>query len=327
MHLLDWASDMVDPRPNPLYPERLIITGVDEVLGANLAVALSDRFTVLGLHQSLEVWLDGCQTARWSPDDRKALRAIVREVKPQWIVHCGPLARGSWDMPEQVPDGKAEARTCRLLAELAAEVESRLTVLSTDAVFAGPRMFHGEETLATKSYPFARAALQVERALQKTRALIVRTHAYGWSPMDAEPGFAEQAWQALAEGTLRRFAADWHATPILATDLAELLHRAHGRGLEGICHIAGAERTSQYRFVVELAMAFGLKGPLVPSEETSPSTARPARLAETSLHSPRVRHDLDASLPLLREGLARFADQAKSGFRSQLRMRPQPLAA
>lgn len=318
---------MGDPRLNPLTPERLVITGVDGVIGANLAVALADRFTIFGLHHAPEVRVDGCQTVRWAPGDWTALRTLVREVRPQWILHCGPLARGSWDLPEQAPDGKAEARTCRLLAELAAEVEGRLTVLSTDAVFAGPRMFHCEEAPVAKSHPFARAALQMERALQKTAALVVRTHAYGWSPIDAEPGFAEQAWQALAEGSFRPFAADHHATPILVTDLAELLHRAYVRGWEGLCHLAGAERTSQYRFAAELAMAFGLKGPLVSSEDSPTAKPRSARLAETSLNSPRARHELGCPLPLLREGLARFAEQAQSGFRRRLRMRQQPLAA
>ncbi len=318
---------MVDPRLSSLIPERLVITGVDGVIGANLAMALADHFTILGLHHAPEVRGDGCQTVRWPPGDRAALKSLVREVKPQWIVHCGALARGSWDLPEQAPDGKAEAQTCRLLAELAAEVDSRLTVLSTDAVFVGPRMFHGEEASVAKLSLFARAALQMERALQKTAALVVRTHAYGWSPIDAEPGFAEQAWQALAEGSLRPFAADRHATPILVADLARLLHRAYVRGWEGLCHLAGAERTSQYRFAAELAMAFGLKGPLMSSEDSAAAKPRSARLAETSLNSLRAQHELGCSLPLLREGLNRFAEQARSGFRERLRMRQQPLAA
>jgi dTDP-4-dehydrorhamnose reductase len=319
---------MLDLRGSGQTPERLVITGVDGVVGANLAAALAERFAVLGLHHSRAAPLDVCPTAHWAPCDRKALTTLLREVRPQWILHCGPLARGSWDLPDEAPDAKDERRACLLLAELAAQFEARLTVLSTDAVFAGPRMFHVESGATTSRLrPFARAALQVERALQKTAALVVRTHAYGWSPVDAEPGFAEQVWQALGEGTRRGFAADRHATPILATDLAGLLHRAYVRGLAGVCHLAGAERASQYRFAVELAMAFGLKGPVVSSEESPATAGRASRLRETSLDSTRVRGELDASLPLLREGLARFAEQARSGFRARLQTRRQPLAA
>lgn len=318
---------MVDPRVRNPNPERLVITGVDGTVGANLAVALAGRFAVLGLHQAPTVSLDGCQTARCAVNDAKTLTSAVRETKPHWIVHCGPFARSSWDVPDETPDHAAEARTCRLLAQLAAQAEGRLTVLATDAVFAGPRMFHCEKAPTTRSHPFAQAALRWERALQKTTALVVRTHAYGWSPAGAAPGFAEQTWQALAEGVFRPLAVDRHATPILATDLAILLHRAYVRGLEGICHIAGAERTSQHHFAVELAMACGLKGPLAPTEGTPNTDPRRARLGETSLNTQRARRDLDAAMPLLRDGLARFAEQAQSGFRARLQARPQPIAA
>jgi dTDP-4-dehydrorhamnose reductase len=318
---------MVDPRLRTSQPERLIVTGVDGIVGANLALALADRFAVVGLHHSLAVSLEGCQTARCASNDSKTLASVVRDTKPHWIIHCGPLAQSSWDVPDQRPDHAAEARTCRLLADLATQAEGRLTVIGTDAVFTGPRMFHCEKAPTTKSHPFAQAALRVERALQKTTALIVRTHAYGWSPAGAAPGFAEQAWQALAEGAFQPLAADRHATPILVADLAALVYRAYLRGLEGICHIAGAERTSQYRFAVELAMACGLKGPVVPTEELPPTAARQTRLGETSLNTQRARYDLGAAMPLVRDGLARFAEQAKSGFRARLQTRAQPIAA
>lgn len=300
--------------------KRLIVTGVDGAIGANLAVSLAGRFEVLGLYQDYPVSLVGCATARWSPArDRQASRVILTQ-RPDWIIHCGPLSCPSWDVPaDKVPEG--EPRICRLLAELADRVGAPLTVISTDAVFTGPRLFHGEESPAGNAHRFAQAARRLEQALSGSKALIVRTHAYGWSPSGGEPGLAEQAYQALAEGILRRFAVDCYATPVVATDLAELLYRAYQRGLCGLYHIAGAERTSQYRFATELAAAFGLRGPIVP-EEREPRCADPAERAifsETSLNTQRAQRDLEMPMPFLREGLERFAAQARNGFRAGLR--------
>jgi len=294
---------------------RLLIFGVESTVGANLALALLDRFAVLGLYEGHPVRLEGCRTASWNPADAAGARRLILEHRPHWILYCGRLCQSSWDMPQEKPGGEDECRTVRRLAGVAAEVGSRLTVLSTDAVFASPRMFHGETDPALNLRPFAQAALQVERAVRDSEALVVRTHAYGWSPAGNKPGFAERVWQCLLAASSCPSSPHCHATPILATDLAELLWLAYRRRLEGLCHIAGAERISQRRFAAELALAFGLtQGTELPREGPLESSD----FQETSLDTRRARRGLQRGMPMLREGLERFAQQAVNGFRARL---------
>jgi len=303
--------------------QRLLVLGVDRVLGANLALALSDRFAVLGLHQDRSVRLDGCQTAPWNRADRAALARLIRRHAPHWIIHGGPLACSSWDAPAQVPESQEEAETVSFLAGVSAEMGSRLTVLSTDAVFAGPRLFHGEDDHAFSRRSFARAARQAEQTVRDSGALLVRTCAYGWGPTGVEPGFAERVWQSLKEGACTALDPHRHATPILATDLAELLWLAYRRGLRGLYHVAGAERTSAYRFGGELAAAFGLRNRVTPAREDPFQPREPDQLQETSLATRRARRELDRPMPMLRDGLDRFAEQAVNGFRARLRLPAQ----
>jgi dTDP-4-dehydrorhamnose reductase len=305
-----------------------LITGVDGMLGANLACSLGGRCAAVGLFGRHPVSLPGVKTSHWDPADPAALAGRIRRERPQWIIHCGPLARGSWDLPHEAPRAKHEADTCALLAGLCREAGSRLTVLLTDAVFAGPRLFHDEQTAANSRQPFALAAQRVEKALAAAGALVVRTHAYGWSPAGAPPGFAEQVWQTLVQGKAAHVDPDRHATPILAGDLAELLWRAYGRRLQGLYHLAGAERTSAYRFSVELAAAFGLTSPAPAPEQDPLDGADTRHLHETSLNTRRARRELAGPMPTLREGLNRFAEQAANGYRARLRCgAPQAMAA
>jgi dTDP-4-dehydrorhamnose reductase len=312
------------PRQQMSGPERLVVTGVDGIVGANLALWLADRFEVVGLFDAHPVSIPGVRTLRWDPESPHAWRDGVLGERPHWIIHCGPPASGSWDVPEPCPDGQREARTCRLLADLARRQGSRLTVISSDAVFAGPRLFHDERSTAASAEPFARAVRQAEETLQGTSSLLVRTHAYGWAPAGTRPGFAERAWQTLLEGRTPRFDPDRHATPILATTLAELVWLAYRRGLRGTYHVAGAERTSADRFAAELAAAFGLRCDDPLSAPDRRSAADPfglvhaAHLHETSLHTGRARRDLGRAMPMLREGLERFAEQAATGYRALL---------
>lgn len=311
-----------DREPNP---QRLLVSGADGFLGANLALSLADRFAVLGLFGKRPISLAGCTTAPCDPADRAALAVLVGRERPQWTIHCGPLASASWDLPETPFDAEEEARRCMLLAEACSEVGSRLTVISTDAVFAGPRLFHDEQASVTGRQPFARAARGVEQALEPAGALVVRTHAYGWGSSGTEPGFAERVWQSLSEAAPCRLDPHQHATPILATDLAELLWLAYRRGLEGLYHIAGAERTSAYRFAQELAAAFELRNDPVATDDEPPVDPEADHLHETSLSTRRARRALGRPMPMLREGLERFAEQATSGFRSRLRALASPV--
>jgi dTDP-4-dehydrorhamnose reductase len=291
---------------------RLIVTGVEGTLGGNLALALSERFSVLGLYHRRAIWLDGCRTAPWRPDDKPDWQATIRREAPCWIVHCGPLARSSWDASPEIPDGSREGRFWAALARLAGSLEARLTVLTTDAVFAGPRMFHIEDSPAAGRRPLGRAAVEAERYLKESlHVLLVRTHAYGWSPPGDEAGLVERVWSSLVHGGREPLEVDRHATPILAADLAELLVCAYRRRLTGLCHVAGAERTTPRQFARQLARAFGIAGDFPAADAGS--------LDETTLATERARQGLDHPMPMFREGIGRLVQQARTGYRRRLR--------
>lgn len=297
--------------------ERLLIVGVDGLVGANLALALSDRTTVLGLYRDQTVELDGCQTAPWKSREPSELDAAIRRHQPKWVVYCGPTACSSWDSLDRAFEGVVESRVVSRLGRLCAQAGIALTVVSTDAVFAGPRLFHNENDAVHSLGPFAQAALQVENALGPTEGLIVRTHAYGWGPVGSETSFACRVWQSLTEGTSCTWDPHRHATPILATDLAELLWLAYRRGLRGVRHVAGAERTSEYRFAGELATVLGLTNRPVPADEGS---SEMGFSRETSLDARLAARELGRPMPWLWDGLERFAEQAVNGFRSRFRV-------
>jgi dTDP-4-dehydrorhamnose reductase len=309
---------MQDFRHRLPEPQRLLVTGVDGTIGANLALSLAGRFAVFGLFQRHPVSLPGCRTAAWESAGTARWDALIRLERPHWIIHCGALASSSWDVPDECPDADHETRTCSLLAKLAAELGSRLTVISSDAVFAGPRLFHDETAPAANPHPFAQAVRGAEDALEAADALVVRTHAYGWSPAGAPPGFAERVWQTLIKQGPVRFDPDRHATPILASCLAEYLDLAYRRGLQGRYHVAGAERISAYRFAIELATAFGLSGWGASADGDPLEHGEPDHLHETSLSTRRAQRALGRPMPMLRDGLERFARQATDGFRARL---------
>jgi dTDP-4-dehydrorhamnose reductase len=286
--------------------KRLLVTGIETSIGGNLALTLADRCEVLGLYDRAPLVPAG-RALPWPDEDPQALAALVDDWQPQWIVHCGPLSAASWDAPPDEERALREPRRVESLWDLAQCYGARMTVLSSDAVFAGPRMFHEEDAPVASSAPVASWTRAMERIVENSEALLVRSHAYGLN-CDGQAGFAEQALTALTRRESLSASGRRHATPILASDLAELLWRAYELRLHGLYHLAGAERTSQHRFVTELAEILGvetLDACRQPTEETS-------SICETSLSSKRARRVLGMATPALGEGLLRFVEQAQS---------------
>jgi dTDP-4-dehydrorhamnose reductase len=294
--------------------DTLLVIGAESTVGANVACTLAESFQVVGLSRSRDVELDGCRTiaCEFTPAE---LGRWIDEVAPAWIIFSGALSRSSWDEAELPAEWlAAEPRLASAVADKALALGARLTYISTDAVFAGPQMFHAEDASTLAAGPLAEAALAAEQAVIAAGGLVVRTNAYGWSPTE-EVGFAERFWQSLETGGPIVADAHRHASPILATDLAKLLHAAHRAGLNGTLHIAGAERTNPRRFAHELAGALGMprKQPLVMADIVW------QRAKETSLVCRRAQQSLGQPLPMLREGLRRFVAQLDNGHRDHLR--------
>jgi dTDP-4-dehydrorhamnose reductase len=297
--------------------DKLLLLGADSMLGANLALALEDRFDGTGVSCQLP-HVAGCrQTVVGDPLDAAFVARLVAEEQPDWIVYSGPTSHSSWEAraDEQPPSA---IEVVRQLVAATAESGAALSIISSDAVFAGPRLFHEEQSRATADTPYAHAALALEESLAGTHALVVRTHAYGWSPSEEAPGPIDTLVDKLSASSGASGDGLCYATPILATDLAELLAAAYEKDLHGLYHITGAERTNQSRFVSELAAALDLPQPLAAAGSVAtvaPLVDRP--VAETSLNTRRARRDLGLPMPLLREGLERLAAQRDNGFRAR----------
>lgn len=293
--------------------QRVLIVGVDSVLGSNLALEFTKWFDVCGLYSRFPIEVDGCRTEQQAAGDDGLLAQIDR-IAPQRVIFSGALSQSSWNEFDRSTN---DASVIRPLLTGCDELEYTLTVVSSDAVFTGPRLFHAEFDFRLATGALAREARQVEQLLEGTSALLVRTHAYGWSPVpDFVPGI-ERLWNDIRFSSKCPLDSGRHATPILASDLALLLCRAMDCELTGLYHIAGAERINPHRFGSELASILGLPRRHVRFTRTDVRDNASIGI-ETSLVTRRVSTTLKTSMPLVRDGLKRLAEQAEQGYASQL---------
>ena len=306
--------------------DTILVVGVESAVGANIAASYTGRYRVIGLTSArTPMAIDGCEIRYCPADDSNTIRNWAAAVRPDWIILCGPASESTWsrsDLPGLEPNSASRA-----WAQAASEFNGRLTVISSDAVFTGPWVFHAEDCPSRCPTAPAQAIAAMEREVAENcaHAMIVRTNVFGWSPRAAAPGWIERLLEGLESGSVTSQDCVRHATPILATDLAEILERAYRRGLEGTWHIAGAERINPAQFALRLADEFGL--PYPPSPPVSSLLERPQGFGcgETSLQTSKIRRALGIPLPMVSEGLRRLHEQCENGFRDRLNPAPLPL--
>lgn len=310
--------------------ENTLVVGVDRVVGANLAVSLSGLQPVYGVALTTPVSDDICEHEVCNSINAEDAVAIAEQFRPQRIVFAGVGSDSCWaDSPQSDWDHALDSATSWLSA--AEAVEAQFTLISSDAVFTGPWMFHAENSHSLCGSPRAVTLRQIEqRALdRRPDALIVRTNAFGWSPVvDREPQpWLETLVSRLQLGQRPRIDCLRHGSPILATDLALVLAKAWRCGLTGPYHIAGAERVNPLQFARRLAHQFAL--PFVSETEAESLTDRVQGFGrgETSLQTRKIRRALGIGLPLVSEGIQRLYEQYLGGHRDRLRGRkPLPEA-
>lgn len=306
------------PQQGGYRVDKLLIAGVETVVGGNLAAWLSSRWQVAGVAWEQAVQVAECAIVKGEPSGSRPIEVRESE-KPDWVVFCGPSAESSW---ESASGGFAAGRWTELAAawaKAARDWRVPFTLISSDAVFTGPWMFHRENGTCFCDSPRGVGYRQMEQGVLEANpgALVVRTQAFGWSPVVGREGLPERVVGKLATGEVVRLDCQRHATPILATDLAEILEVAWRKSLTGVYHVGGGERVSPFRFGCLLADQFGLAMSGLAADVSPGSAGREFGSVETSLQSRKIRKALELPLPLIREGLARLHEQHVSGYRER----------
>ena len=300
--------------------EQILIAGIDSVVGANVAAHLAESFRVIGTTSTSPVSIEGCETIV-TADDAQAIRQAATRHRPNRIVLCQAAGDSAWHRVGGWIASPAAIESARSWTRTASELGIPVTLFSSDAVFTGPWMFHGETSDSLCSSMQARSLRTLENSTleQAQQSLIVRTHAYGWSPVADGSGWIEGIVAALESEQPGIFDCAAHATPILATDLAEILPLCWEAGLSGIYHISGAERVSPHRFVCALARIFDLATPKGSTLAPAESAADAFGQGETSLRTRAVQRAVGRPMPMLVEGLERLLEQKNGGFDRRFR--------
>ena len=297
--------------------DKILVAGVNTVVGANLAEALCDQRSVIGVSMTDAIQLPTCEVESEIPRKANAISDLLQRTKPSRLVLCSAGAVSSWD--ENHRPQASDVAQAKAWIDSAHRIGCHLTLISSDAIFTGPCMFHAENShsLCTSSESALLRQIEDHATALSSDSLIVRTHAIGWQAGN-EQGWLESLLATIERGTIGPVDFARHGTPMLATDLAEVLKKSWESGLVGTHHVAGAERISPREFAMRLADHFRLPKPATPIAGSLIDRSVGFGCGETSLQTRKIRRALGIPLPLLDESLDKLYQQHLNGYRANL---------
>lgn len=296
--------------------ERIFIVGMDSVVGANAALHFAERHTVAGVWLNQQVDVEDCHAEPAAHGI--GIAEQLREFQPDCVIYCGPESYSSWESGTAVRIVSTGADLAARWASAANALNAKFVMVSSDAVFTSPWLFHDETSPGYCESAAARTILKSEQHVLASdpQALIIRTNAYGWSPTGE--GLIETLFRQI-EGH-RHVDQDHirHATPILASDLVDIIERALAEDLVGIYHVAGAERVNPMSFAQRLADQFDLPWMVLRKETSLDERAVGFGAGESSLQTKKIRKALCVAMPMIAEGLEQLSRQQVDGHRDRL---------
>lgn len=286
---------------------KILLTGKHGQLGFELQRSLAP------LGEILAVDVADCNLA-----DADAIRALVREVKPDLIVN--PAAYTAVDKAESEPvlAHAINAVAPGILGEEAARLGAWVIHYSTDYVFDGTKAGVYVETDATNPQSvYGTTKRDGEVALQKSgcRSLILRT---SWVVGAHGGNFAKTMLRLAAERESLNVVADQWGAPtsaaLLADVTAQLVGRARREGLDGypfgLYHLVAGGETNwcEYaRVVIAQAQATGrpmkLKSDAINAITTKDYPTPASRPANSRLDTSLFKKTFGLELPHWQEGV------------------------
>jgi dTDP-4-dehydrorhamnose reductase len=301
---------------------RVLITGVNGLLGGNLLHLFSEQWNIAGVESHKRIRPRGdypllveANMAAWQ--SAADVADAVGDVRPDAIVHCAAMTNVDACETDRSAALALHRDATAHLAAYAAAIGAHLVHISTDHIFDGTRGRYREDDEPSPLNAYAETKLAGERAIAESgaSAAIVRTNFFGFN-MQEKHDFAGRIIAAVREKNPITLFSDIVFSPILANTLAGIIARIVAERHTGVIHVAARDACSKYEFGMRLAAAFGLDASFILSAPAAFSVPRPKNM---SLNVSAAERIFGVRLLTVNESIARYRLLADAGYGTEIK--------
>jgi dTDP-4-dehydrorhamnose reductase len=265
---------------------RIFITGGSGLLGSKLSqIALEEGHEIFSGHN--HNLPENGLPVKFDLNAESNISKAVNLVQPEVIFHTAALTDVDKCETERDLACQINIRGTKFLAEAAKNSGAFLIYISTDYVFDGSRGMYREDDHTNPISHYGYTKLLGEKYADcVARPCVI----YGSKPASGKVNFALWIIDKLQKGERIKIVTDQYISPTLNTNLARMLLEAGEKRLEGIYHMAGAERISRFDYACRLADTFGLDKSMIDPSKMSEIGWKAKRPTDSSMDVSKAAH-------------------------------------
>ena len=302
---------------------KAFVTGVCGQLGHDCVNELAGRgWEVLGsdIQEVYSGVADGTAVTkapyvRLDITDREAVHRVIREAKPDVILHCA-----AWTAVDAAEEEENREKVDRInhlgtlyIAEAAKELDAKMIYISTDYVFdgKGERPWEPDDDCFAPLNVYGKSKLAGEQAVRRllTKYFIVRI---AWVFGLNGKNFIRTMIGVGKTHEEVRVVTDQVGTPTYTLDLARLLADMAGTEKYGTYHATNeGGYISWYDFCCEFYRQYGLGTKVIPVTTAEYGLSKAARPENSRLDKKKLTEAGFTPLPDWKDAVARYLKEAK----------------
>lgn len=314
---------------------RIYVTGGTGLVGCNVirvAVERHGAHVFATIHRRQPTLPVAFDYGAVDTSDRDQVLRSVRAFRPEAIVHCAAIL----DLPLIYRDRelgwRSYVQSTRYLTEAANEIGAKMILISTDWVFDGTQAFADETTPPNPINYYGLLKVVAETCLAASGdnwavARVAGVNGMHWArpelTLAQNVGLGNFAWAVISELQQDRAFTVWEGdvnmrgTPVLASEIGEMIIRIVELDKRGIFHCCGGESVGRLEFARAAAQVFELNADLIESGPWDASDAANWRgipvPRDTSLSASYTEQQLAYPLLDVRSALEKLRWQVQTG--------------
>ncbi len=247
---------------------RALITGASGFVGSQLGQRMSRDHEILGITFRSSRPLP-FPTQRVDLTDERTVAFVVREFRPDVIVHSAALSRVLACQTEPALAEAVNVAATGRLARWAERLHAKLIFLSSDQVFAGDKGLYIESDLPKPINVYGRTKLSAEREVLETSSanLVIRSNSVVGPSQGGGESFSDWVLNRVQSGMRVPLFQDQYRSPLHVRTLLDVLVSACIHDVTGLIHVGGPKRMSRRELGYAVIRAYGLTPDLVDETE------------------------------------------------------------
>lgn len=285
---------------------KLYITGIAGLLGNNIVKKLVNRCDITGV-DIIDIKIPNVSYEKFSLYETERLKEHIKKVAPDAVIHTA--AAVNVDECEENPEWayKLNEEITGSIADICDSLGIKMVYISTDAVFDGENeKLYNEDDVVNPQNIYAKTKLGGEKLVLKYKKnLVLRTNIYGHN-IQNKKSFGEWIVSELEAGNTLNMFEDIDFSPILVSDLAEIIYRSLEKKLSGLYHACATGCISKYDFGIRLKEIFKFETGIINRAQSGMMHFKAKRSKHMGMSNEKIKQELGIKIRTPEESIREF---------------------